>query len=102
LETFAAVATEADSPKVSKPGTLRLFGQYIGISFAESNPMETIKSSDMPLGNLPLEIMTYIGAFLDYLVENGQLKVPMQQTVACKLLPKYTLNWLVKTDANAI
>jgi putative membrane protein len=56
----------------------------MGISFAESNPMATIKNSDMPLGNLPLEIMTYIGAFLDYMIENGQLKIPMQQTVACE------------------
>jgi ion channel-forming bestrophin family protein len=85
LDTFAAVATEADSPKVPQPGSLKVFGQYLGLSFAESNPMETINNSDMPLGNLPLEILTYIGGFLDYMVENGQLKIPMQQTVACKL-----------------
>jgi putative membrane protein len=84
LETFAGTATEVDLPTVSQPGSLQLFGQYIGLSFAEHNPMETIKNSDMPLGNLPLEILNYIGAFLDYMIENGQLKIPMQQTVACK------------------
>jgi ion channel-forming bestrophin family protein len=46
--------------------------------------MKDIKSSDKPLGNLPLEILMYLAAFIDDMVENGQLKVPMQQTAACK------------------
>jgi hypothetical protein len=61
--------------------------------------METLKDSDMSLGNLPLEIMTYIGAFLDYMVENGQLKVPMQQTVACELDWESHLTWSDVTDS---
>lgn len=98
LETFANVATEADKPRISTPGSVRLFGQYLGLPFAESNPMHTINSSDMPLGNLPLEVLTYIGAFLDYMVENGQLKVPMQQTVACKFVLKAFFGFISQTD----
>jgi hypothetical protein len=85
LETFAGIATEAESPTVPKSvGWWQSAGLYLGLPFATSNPQKVIKKSDMPLGNLPLEILAYIAAFLDHMVENGQLKVPMQQTVACK------------------
>jgi putative membrane protein len=85
LETFAGIATETESPTVPKTvGWWQSAGLYLGLPFAMSNPQKAIKSSDMPLGNLPLEILAYIAAFLDHMVENGQLKVPMQQTVACE------------------
>jgi ion channel-forming bestrophin family protein len=84
LDTFAGRATEVESPTLPKTGLATDLGLYLKIPMAESNPQRVIKSSDMPLGNLPLEILTYLSSFLDYMVENGQLKVPMQQTVACK------------------
>ena len=59
-------------------------GQYLGVPFAESNPMKAIKKCEQPLGNLPLEILSYLAAFVDDMVDNAQLKVPMQQTTACK------------------
>jgi ion channel-forming bestrophin family protein len=84
LETFAGTATEADLPTLPNTGFWRSTGIYLGLPFAETNPQRAIKSSDMPLGNLPLEILTYLGAFVDHMVETGQLKVPMQQSVACE------------------
>lgn len=86
LETFAGIATEVESPTIPKTGFIQATGLYLGLPFAESNPQKAIRNTDMPLGNLPLEILAYIAAFLDYMVENGQLKVPMQQTVACKYI----------------
>jgi ion channel-forming bestrophin family protein len=85
LETFAGTATRTELPTIPEQnGWWQSAGLYLGLPFAESNPQKIIKNSDMPLGNLPLEILAYIAAFLDHMAENGQLKVPMQQTVACE------------------
>lgn len=87
LDTFAGHATN-DAPEqaaVRRPGKVKATAEYLGISFATSNPRKAIKKATRPLGNLPLEILNYMAAFLDELIENGQLTVPMQQTIACKL-----------------
>jgi putative membrane protein len=84
LETFAGEATTEAAPTRRNPGLLKAMGEYLGVSFAESNPMKLIKKADKPLGNLPLEILSYLASYIDDLVENGQLKIPMQQTLACK------------------
>jgi len=59
-------------------------GEYLGISFAASNPRKMLKKADLPLGNLPLEILNYIGRVIDKFIAEGKLPVPMQQTLACK------------------
>jgi putative membrane protein len=84
LNTFAGTATEVQRPEIPKNGFWKELGQDMGFSFAKDNPLKEIKNSNMPLGNLPLEILTYIGAFIDHAIETGQLTVPMQQSVACE------------------
>jgi putative membrane protein len=84
LETFAGTATEAEKPEISTTGFWKELGQDMGFSFAKDNPLKEIKKCDMPLGNLPLEILAYMGAFIDHAIENGQLNIPMQQSLACK------------------
>src|ERR1700761_233614 len=81
LEPFAKEATTEDAPIARRPSVLKSTGQYLGVSFAESNPMKLVKRSSKPLGNLPLEILSYLASYIDDLIENGQLKVPMQQTL---------------------
>lgn len=86
LDTFALHATH-DAPESAlrwRPSRMKAAGEYLGIAFAASNPRKLIKKATRPLGNLPLEILTYLSSFLDEVIENGQLKVPMQQTLACK------------------
>jgi hypothetical protein len=87
LDTFAGAATN-DSPAEltarKRPGPLKATGEYLGVSFATSNPRKTVKQAKRPLGNLPLEILSHLASFTDELVQNGQLPVPMQQTLACK------------------
>lgn len=86
LDTFAIHATH-DTPNVAvsgRPNMFKAMGEYLGISFATSNPRKAIKKAKRPLGNLPLEILSYLASFLDEVIENGQLTVPMQQTVACR------------------
>jgi len=87
LDTFARVATKDHDEKWKKtqlpaePGFFKGIGEYLGISFAESNPRKAVKKAQDPLGNLPLEIISYLAGFADELVANGQLPVAMQQTL---------------------
>ena len=86
LDTFAKTATQEEPDKAQKVfkkrGFFKSVGEYLGVSFAESNPRKALKRAGRPLGNLPLEILSYLASFTDELVANGQLPVPMQQTLA--------------------
>ncbi|PHH66147.1 hypothetical protein CDD81_210 [Ophiocordyceps australis] len=87
LHTFAKDATAAQGQCQSvAPGKRRNFfrgvGEYLGVSFAASNPRKTLKRASHPLGNLPLEILNHVAVTIDMLVANEQLRVPMQQTLA--------------------
>jgi len=44
--------------------------------------MTLVKRTDKPLGNLPLEILSYLASYVDELVENGQLKTPAQLIIS--------------------
>ncbi|KAG5976824.1 hypothetical protein E4U55_007191 [Claviceps digitariae] len=85
LNTFAKEATQNDTPSsfhVPKKNFFKGVGEYLGVSFAASNPRKTLKKASRPLGNLPLEILNHIAVTIDYLVSHDQLKVSMQQTLA--------------------
>ncbi|QPH02408.1 hypothetical protein C2857_006617 [Epichloe festucae Fl1] len=84
LNTFAKEATEVDAASFNKPrkNFFKGVGEYLGVSFAASNPRKTLKKASRPLGNLPLEILNHIAVTIDYMIRNDQLKVPMQQTLA--------------------
>jgi ion channel-forming bestrophin family protein len=88
LDTFANEATKADAPVRKKDSPIRKLGQYLGVSFAESNPMRLVKKTNTPLGNLPLEITSYLASYVDELVEGGQLKTPAQLVIACELVTR--------------
>lgn len=84
LDTFSIRATRKEPDKVQDPPqhVLRVLGDYLGVSFATSNPRKAIKKAGYPLGNLPLEILTYLACFVDEMVTNNQLVIPMHQTLA--------------------
>ncbi|KXJ88630.1 Bestrophin, RFP-TM, chloride channel-domain-containing protein [Microdochium bolleyi] len=83
LETFSEQATkEKLSSPARKPGVFKQVGESLGVTFATSNPRKEMKKATTPLGNLPLEILLYLSAYIDQLVADGQLPVPMQQTTA--------------------
>ena len=83
LQTFAKAATTPDVVKPKKHSIIRHAGQYLGVSFAEANPRKVFKRSAQPLSNLPLEILSYLGSYLDEICENGILKQSMHQVSAC-------------------
>ncbi|TQV94488.1 UPF0187 domain membrane protein [Cordyceps javanica] len=85
LDTFARAATEdvgGSHAGTKQKGVFKSVGEYLGVSFAASNPRKTLKRATKPLGNLPLEIMSHLALAIDELVANQQLPVPMQQTMA--------------------
>ncbi|KAI5465385.1 Bestrophin, RFP-TM, chloride channel-domain-containing protein [Mariannaea sp. PMI_226] len=84
LHTFAknAVDSKPDVPLSRRKNFFKEVGEYLGVSFATSNPRKVLKRSDQPLGNLPLEILSYIAVVLDKFVANQQLNVPMHLTLA--------------------
>ncbi|KAK0728761.1 Bestrophin, RFP-TM, chloride channel-domain-containing protein [Lasiosphaeria miniovina] len=86
LDTFAQSATAAEPDQVhhaTEPvGLLHSLGEYLGVSFLNSNPRKAMKRAKSPIGNLPLEILSYLGSFTDELVLNGQMTVVMHQTLS--------------------
>ncbi|KAF4980757.1 hypothetical protein FZEAL_3312 [Fusarium zealandicum] len=84
LNTFAKDATLAnpDVASIKKKNLFKSTGEYLGVSFATSNPRKALKKSSQPLGNLPLEILTHLAVVVDRMCNNGQLDIPMQQTLA--------------------
>lgn len=85
LTTFAKEATldaGGSSAGVKNKGMFKSVGEYLGVSFAASNPRKMLKRATRPLGNLPLEILNHLAMAVDELILNQQLPVPMQQTLA--------------------
>lgn len=82
LDTFAKSATSTMPTNIGKKNFFKSVGDYLGLSFAASNPRKQLKKAAKPLGNLPLEILNHLAVTIDDLVSRGQLPVPMQQTLA--------------------
>lgn len=89
LDTFAEAATK-DIQKPKNKNVFKKVGESLGVSFAQSNPRKEMKKAQAPLGNLPLEILSYLAAYIDDLALNGQLPIPMHQTAACMCLHQLT------------
>jgi hypothetical protein len=86
LDTFAKEA-EPEIPKPREPSKLKAVGEYLGVTFAESNPRKRIKRSKKPLGNLPLEILNYLSAYVQQICENETCKIGLYQNQASMLPP---------------
>jgi putative membrane protein len=84
LDTFAKAA-EAEIPAAAKHGKVKAVGEYLGVTFAESNPRKRIKRSKKPLGNLPLEILNHLSSYVQSTIDNDTLKVGLYQNQASKL-----------------
>ncbi|ORY10309.1 Bestrophin, RFP-TM, chloride channel-domain-containing protein [Clohesyomyces aquaticus] len=81
LDTFARAA-EAEIPKPQESGKVKAFGEFLGVSFAESNPRKRIKRSKKPLGNLPLEILNHLSSYVHSIIDNGTLSIGLYQNQA--------------------
>ncbi|KFY38175.1 hypothetical protein V495_06715 [Pseudogymnoascus sp. VKM F-4514 (FW-929)] len=74
LDTYAKAAFKEEHLEKKKKSTWKALGEKLGLPFALSNPRKEIKRSDRPLGNLPLEILSYLSAYFEEVSTNGQLK----------------------------
>ncbi|KAJ5087835.1 hypothetical protein N7456_011451 [Penicillium angulare] len=90
LDTFARDAHDHSVVHPKPKSTLKSTGEYLGVSFAESNPRKLIKRSKKPLGHLPLEILNHLSAYIDSCVDNGTLKSGLHQSQAITMMS--TLN----------
>ncbi|KAL1653135.1 hypothetical protein SLS61_004381 [Didymella pomorum] len=81
LDTFAKAA-EVDIPKAREYSKLKSTGEFLGVTFAESNPRKRIKRSKKPLGNLPLEILNHFSSYVHSIINNETLKIGLYQNQA--------------------
>ncbi|KAL7269134.1 hypothetical protein RUND412_008217, partial [Rhizina undulata] len=87
LNTFAKTVHKSDIPisRNHRATTIYEFcGEYLGVSFFQNNPQERIKKAAKQgkhHGNLPLEIMTYLSSYVDYVMtDNKTMTIPVMHT----------------------
>ena len=78
LSTFAG---EAYDPGLKEPSIQKVVGEYLGLTMAESNPRKLLKRANKNLGNLPLEILTYLSAYTESIIANGTLQNGVHQSM---------------------
>ncbi|PIG87946.1 UPF0187 domain membrane protein [Aspergillus arachidicola] len=93
LDTFAKDAHDRQRLQPPRKSLWKSTGEYLGVSFAESNPRKLIKRSKKPLGHLPLEILNHLSAYIDRCIANETLNISLHQAQAINGLA--TLNEVV-------
>ncbi|KAF2276578.1 UPF0187-domain-containing protein [Westerdykella ornata] len=83
LDTYAKAA-EPPAPK--KKSVFKTAGEFLGVPMAESNPRKLIKRARVPPGNLPLEILSHLSAYMKTIYDNGTFKVSIYQTQSLNAL----------------
>ena len=86
LDTFAKSAHDPTAPPSKKKPAIKTWAAYLGLPGAEENPMKAHKKSNKPHGHLPLEILAYLGAYLESVIQNETFKTSCMQTVAINSL----------------
>jgi ion channel-forming bestrophin family protein len=77
LDTFAKAARGEEHAPQKRKHWWKTVGEYFGLQMATSNPRKELKRADRPLGNLPLEILTYLSSYVEEVSVNGTLKSPV-------------------------
>lgn len=71
------MARHADQSKLRhrKQSPAKRIGEYLGVSFAQSNPRKLIKRSGENLGNLPHEVLAHLYAYVEKVVNEDKTLV---------------------------
>ncbi|KAF4957805.1 hypothetical protein FSARC_11181 [Fusarium sarcochroum] len=80
LDTFSGRTTA--HPNKRNSNMKQFAGEYLGLSFAQSDPRKHLKRAAEHQGNLPLEILNHLAITLDSIIANKQLPVSIHQTIA--------------------
>ena len=79
---------EADQAALrqKKQNSFKHAGDFLGVSFAQSNPRKIIKKAKDNLGNVPLEVLTYLQSYIESLIVDGILtNGPIQSNIFASL-----------------
>jgi putative membrane protein len=87
MDTFARAADQPDDRQ--KQNVFKTAGQFLGVPMAESNPRKQLKRAKAPLGNLPLEILNHLSAYMKTIYTNETLKVSVYQTQSLNALTTF-------------
>ncbi|KAK6357032.1 hypothetical protein TWF718_001363 [Orbilia javanica] len=90
IQSFAKQAhRDGDIPPRKAITTPQRIAAYLGITFFEKSPTKRYKAykkAGKNHGNLPLEIMTYLSAYLDMSIRSERIKAPAYQSMAMAYL----------------
>lgn len=86
LSTFAGEAFDPETPVMKPKSSWKRGGEYLGLTVAESNPRKVIKRSKKNLGNLPLEVLTYLSAYVESVIQSGQFTNGTEQAMVMNSL----------------
>lgn len=86
LDTYARAV---DQPARKKPNVFKTTGQFLGVPMAESNPRKLEKAPRIPIGNLPLEILSNLSSYMKQVYDNGTFKVSIYQTQSLNALTTF-------------
>jgi len=84
LDTYARAADVPDPRK--KQNMFKTAGQFLGLPMAESNPRKTIKKARVPLGNLPLEILSHLSSYMKQIYGNSTFEGSSYQSESLNAL----------------
>lgn len=80
LDTFARAA--GDIPEPEKAQMYKKLGSILRVPMARANPRKTIKQAKRPVGNLPLEILSHLSAYLTEQFDLGTFTLGIAQMQA--------------------
>lgn len=83
LDTFAKEANKGVDLTEPKDSVFIKVSDFLGMPWAEKNPRANLKNAQKPVGNLPLEILSYISGYLDSIIDNGTFKTPIFHVQGC-------------------
>ena len=88
IDVLNTMAANADTASLQpKPKNyFKRTGEFLGVSFAESNPRKAMKHSRDNLGNIPHEILGYLQSYLEHILSTGTLtNGPIQSNIVAQL-----------------
>ncbi|KAI4173423.1 MAG: hypothetical protein LQ343_002956 [Gyalolechia ehrenbergii] len=86
LSTFAGEAFDPDTSVPQPKSSWKRGGEYLGLTVAQSNPRKMIKRSKRNLGNLPLEVLIYVSAYVESVIRSGQFTNGTEQAMVMNSL----------------
>ncbi|KAI5289198.1 hypothetical protein KEM54_004251, partial [Ascosphaera aggregata] len=82
VDTFAKAAYDSGYRTEQKQSFVNRIGEYLRIPFAIANPRQAVKKTRKPIGNLPLEILNNLSAYILSICQSGRMEVAAHQSQA--------------------